>query len=54
VAKKVADVAGGVAGGNWSRGKVSEAKSVWVYELAVATSQDGAERQEKASERSTS
>lgn len=31
--KKVADVKGGVAGGSWSRGKVYEPKSVWVYEL---------------------
>ena len=31
--RKVADVPGGVAGGGWSRGKVYEPKSVWVYEL---------------------
>lgn len=30
---KVADVRGGKAGGNWTRGKTYEAKAVWVYEL---------------------
>ena len=31
---KVADVAGGTAGGNWSRGKKYDPKSVWVWSLA--------------------
>lgn len=31
--RKVADVKGGVAGGNWSRSKAFEPKSVWVWEV---------------------
>jgi hypothetical protein len=31
--RKVADVRGGVAGGNWGRGKRYDPKSVWVYEF---------------------
>jgi hypothetical protein len=30
---KVADVRGSVGGGNWTRKKVTEPKSVWVYQL---------------------
>lgn len=33
--KKVAEVAGGVAGGGWQRGKRYEEKSVWSYKLSV-------------------
>lgn len=34
--RKAADVPGGVAGGNWTRGKKYEAKSVWVYRIEGA------------------
>jgi hypothetical protein len=35
--RKVANLPGGVAGGNWSRGKRYDPKSVWVYELTTPT-----------------
>ncbi len=35
--EKVAEVAGGTAGGGWQKGKKYEAKSVWVYRLQLVT-----------------
>jgi hypothetical protein len=38
--RKVADVPGGIAGGNWGRGKQYDPKSVWVFVLENETNMD--------------
>jgi hypothetical protein len=35
--RKAAEVPGGVAGGNWTRGKRYDPKAVWVYPLTTAS-----------------